>query len=195
MSRLEQLVPCHFGNDRQSPCGDAQARGAECGETRNKKPLRRFAVWGVAAAVGSALAFSVSPATAKPCEKHVGSAKAACVKKAKRDAMPYPPNPSWSEATRRLSAYDLATAERVSACEEPGSEHGTGRGRSPWARHWSLSGGNYVSGFGMASSTYGIGARITGYPYPPEASPAQQLLVAVAGAHSFGWSGWGCYGN
>ena len=114
---------------------------------------------------------------------------------AKRDAMPYPPHPSWREAVRRISAYDLATAKRVSACEEPGSEHGTGRGRSPWPRLWSLSGGpgSYVSGFGMAHSTYGIGARITGYPYPPEASPAQQLLVAVAGAHSFGWSGWGCY--
>jgi hypothetical protein len=147
----------------------------------------------MAAVLGCGSIFLASPATAAPCEKHVGAAKAACVKQAKRDAMPYPPNPSWGEATRRLSAYDLATAERVSGCEEPGSEHGSGRGRSPWARRWSLSGSGYVSGFGMASSTYGIGARITGYPYPPEASPAQQLLVAVAGAHSFGWSGWGCF--
>jgi hypothetical protein len=149
----------------------------------------------VACSIIAAAGWGSDVASAKPCEKHVGPAKAACVKQAKRDAMPYPPNPSWGEATRRLSAYDLATAERVSGCEEPGSEHGTGRGRSPWARRWSLSGSGYVSGFGMASSTYGIGARITGYPYPPEASPAQQLLVAVAGAHSFGWSGWGCYGN
>ena len=195
MSRLEQLVQYQAGTNPQAPCGDTQDGGAKRGETRGKKSLRGLAVWGVAAAAGSALAFSVSPATAAPCAKHTGSAKTACVKQAKRDAMDYPPNPSWREATRRVSAYDLATAERVSGCEEPGSEHGTGKGASPWARRWSLSGGSgsYVSGFGMAHSTYGIGARITGYPYPPQASPAQQLLVAVAGAHSFGWSGWGCF--
>lgn len=147
----------------------------------------------VACSIGLLASWGSLPATAAPCAKHTGSAKVACVKQAKRDAMPYPPNPSWREATRRVSAYDLATAERVSGCEEPGSEHGTGKGASPWARRWSLSGSGYVSGFGMANSTYGIGARITGYPYPPEASPAQQLLVAVAGAHSFGWSGWGCF--
>ena len=193
MSRLEQLVPCHGSADRRWSCGDAPARGEKRGETARTSPLQRLAVWGVTAAVGSALAFCVSPATAAPCAKHQGAAKVACVKQAKRDAMPYPPDPSWREASRRVSAYDLATAERVSGCEEPGSEHGTGKGASPWARRWSLSGGNYVSGFGMAYSTYGIGARITGYPYPPQASPAQQLLVAVAGAHSFGWSGWGCF--
>ena len=149
-----------------------------------------------AAVAAAALAVGLTgTASAAPCKAHEGKARKACMAQAKRDAMPYPPHPSWREAVRRISAYDLATAKRVSACEEPGSEHGTGRGRSPWPRLWSLSGGpgSYVSGFGMAHSTYGIGARITGYPYPPEASPAQQLLVAVAGAHSFGWSGWGCY--
>ena len=149
----------------------------------------------VACSMGLLAGWGSVAATAAPCAKHTGPAKTACVKQAKRDAMAYPPNPSWREAVRRVSAYDLATAQRVSGCEEPGSEHGTGKGASPWARRWSLSGGSgsYVSGFGMAHSTYGIGARITGYPYPPQASPAQQLLVAVAGAHSFGWSGWGCF--
>lgn len=104
----------------------------------------------------------------------------------------YPKNPSWQQAVARVSAYDLATAERVSACEEPGSEHGTGRGRSPWARRWSTT-GSYVSGFGMASSTWDWAAQGTGYPRPPAATPAMQLLVAVKGAHMFGWSGWGCF--
>ena len=92
----------------------------------------------------------------------------------------------------RISPYDLATAKRVSACEEPGSEHGTGRGRSPWARHWSM-GPQFVGGFGMAASTYRWAAQGTGYPIPPAATPAMQLLVAVKGAHLFGWAGWGCF--
>ena len=144
----------------------------------------------IALAVGLSFA---GTATAKPCAKHQGAAKVACVKQAKRDAMPYPPDPSWREATRRVSAYDLATAERVSGCEEPGSEHGTGKSASPWGRRWSLSGSGYVSGFGMAASTYRWAAQATGYPEPPAATPAMQLLVAVHGAHLFGWSGWGCF--
>jgi hypothetical protein len=169
-------------------------RISRCLETTGRYSVRTTAI--AAAVAAAALAAGLTgTASAAPCKAHEGKAKMACLKQAKRDAMPYPPRPSWREAVRRISAYDLATAKRVSACEEPGNEHGTGRGRSPWPRLWSLSGGSgsYVSGFGMAHSTYGIGARITGYPYPPEASPAQQLLVAVAGAHSFGWSGWGCY--
>jgi len=133
-----------------------------------------------------------SAATAAPCAQHVGTAKRACVAQARRDAMPYPPAPSWAEAVRRVSAYDLATAERVSGCEEPGTEHGTGRGRSPWARRWSTTGG-YVSGFGMAASSYRWAASHTGYPAPPAATPAMQLLTAVKGAHLWGWSGWGCF--
>ena len=167
---------------------------SRCLETTERDRVRTTAI--AAAVAAAALAAGLTgTASAAPCKAHEGKARKACMAQAKRDAMPYPPHPSWREAVRRISAYDYATAKRVSACEEPGSEHGTGRGRSPWPRLWSLSGGpgSYVSGFGMAHSTYGIGARITGYPYPPEASPAQQLLVAVAGAHSFGWSGWGCY--
>ena len=94
---------------------------------------------------------------------------------------------------RTPSRRPPATAERVSGCEEPGTEHGTGKGASPWPRYWSLSGSGYVSGFGMAHSTYVWAAKATGYPEPPAATPAMQLLVAVNGAHLFGWSGWGCY--
>ena len=147
----------------------------------------------MAAVLGCGSLLLASPATAAPCQQHEGVAKGACLKQAKRNAMPYPPNPSWREATARVSAYDLATAKRVSACEEPGTEHGTGKGASPWPRYWSLSGSRYVSGFGMAHSTYLWAAKATGYPEPPAATPAMQLLVAVNGAHLFGWSGWGCY--
>lgn len=194
MQKLEQLVHSHKSADRQSPRGDRCETSEKRGETSQTSPLQRLSLWGVGAVVGSALAFSVSPATAAPCQHHQGAAKGACLKQAKRNAMPYPPNPSWREATARVSAYDLATAERVSACEEPGTEHGTGKGASPWGRHWSLSvPGGYQSGFGMASSTYRWAAKATGYPEPPAATPAMQLLVAVHGAHLFGWSGWGCY--
>jgi len=148
----------------------------------------------MAAVIGCGSIFAVSPAAAAPCEKHQGAAKAACVKQVKRNAMPYPPNPSWAEAVRRVGPEQLAIAKRVSACEEPGSEHGTGRGRSPWPRYWSLSGGTYVSGFGMAASTYRWAAEDTGYPMPPAATPAMQLLVAVHGGRDlFGWAGWSCF--
>lgn len=193
MSRLEELVPSQNEANVTPSCAIAGDRPAERGETARWSPLHRIATLGVAAAVGSVFAFSVSPATAAPCAKHVGAAKVACVKQAKRNAMAYPPNPSWAEATRRVSSYDLATAKRVSGCEEPGSEHGTGRGASPWPRYWSLSGRTYISGFGMAASTYRWAAKATGYPEPPAATPAMQLLVAVNGAHLFGWSGWGCF--
>jgi len=130
---------------------------------------------------------------AKPCAAHQGVAKDACIQQAKRDAMDYPPAPSWAEAVRRVGPEQLAIAKRVSACEEPGSEHGTGRGRSPWGRRWSTTGG-FVGGFGMAASTYRWAARDTPYPAPPDATPAMQLLVAVHGGRDlFGWSGWGCF--
>lgn len=193
MSRLEELVPSQNDANVTPPCAIEGDRPAKRGETGLRSPLHRIATLGVAAAVGSVFSFSVSPATAAPCAKHVGAAKVACVKQAKRNAMAYPPNPSWAEAVRRVSSYDLATAKRVSGCEEPGSEHGTGRGASPWPRYWSLSGRTYISGFGMAASTYRWAAKATGYPEPPAATPAMQLLVAVNGAHLFGWSGWGCF--
>ena len=104
----------------------------------------------------------------------------------------YPKNPTWQQAVARVSAYDLATAERVSACESPGAERGTGRGKSPWARNWS-NGPRYVGAFGMYHRTWDWAAQGTGYPRPPAATPAMQLLVAVKGAHLFGWSGWGCF--
>ena len=104
----------------------------------------------------------------------------------------YPKNPTWQQAVSRVSAYDLATAERVSACESPGAERGTGRGKSPWARNWS-NGPRYVGAFGMYHRTWDWAAQGTGYPRPPAATPAMQLIVAVKGAHLFGWSGWGCF--
>lgn len=175
---------------------DAQTIVVLCGQMTlgrgdRKRWFRRACILGVF--LIGAFSVLVDQSDAKPCQNHVGPAKAACVKQAKRDAMPFPPAPSWADAVRRISAYDLATAERVSACEEPGSEHGTGRGASPWGRRWSLNGGTYVSGFGMAASSYRWAASYTGYPTPPEATPAMQLLTAVKGAHLWGWSGWGCF--
>jgi hypothetical protein len=123
-------------------------------------------------------------ADAKPCQKHVGPAKAKCMKQAKRDAQAWPPNPRAWEIRRRVDKIGgkgtWEKAWRIARCET---------GANP--RHFPN--GRWIGMMGMYRSTYAYGARITKYPYPATATPQQQIAVAVAAwPITRQWQGWGC---
>lgn len=202
VSGSEQLVQCHEGTDHRQASHDQRVERARGGETRSAFSLRRMCAWGVMAGVGSLLTFSVSPAAAKPCAEHVGAAKKACAKQLKRDAMPYPPRPTWSEAMKRLTPYEQTTILRIGRCEM-GEQHNDvkawgkhGPASGPWARlRWGLSLPRYSTAFGIWN---GNGAYIRqetgGYAFPGR-TPAEEVLgvIALAKGPARGFSGWGCF--
>lgn len=178
----EQLVQCHEGTYRKQASQDHRVERAPVGETRSAFSLRRMCTWGVMAGVGSLLTFSVSPASANPCQSHQGKAKKACVAQLERDRMAWPPRPAEWEIKRRVGAH-WNKALRVAVCETGGN----------W-QHYPH--GTYVGGLGMYRGTYAYGQRVTGYRWPSDgATRAEQIAVAVA-SHpiTHGWSGWGCGG-
>lgn len=149
--------------------------------------------YGCLAVLGSLAVGSVSVGTAtspaRPCYRHTGDAKKACVKakheRDARDRMAWPPSPSAAEIRRRVGDYNWFKARRVAVCE-------TG-----FRVRWYLTAdgtptGQFVSALGMYVRTFEYGVRATGYrgrTWP------EQVAIAVA-AHPItgGWSGWGCGG-
>lgn len=187
MKRSEQLVQYHLRADRpqasHAPGRDPEQRG----ETRHAKALQRLTRWGVAAAVGSALAFSVSPAAAAPCQSHRGEAKKACLEHRAKQA--YPAKPTWSDFKTRATAYEYATLHRIAQCEM-----GTGpkvKG-SPWRVKWGVLYGTYSSAFGIWNGNFATTRAITGYPWPTSV-PAEEAFHALALARKYGFSAWGCF--
>jgi len=172
------------------PGGSAGIGGGaspESGETRHAKGLLRFAAWGVAAAAGSVLGFSVSPALARPCASHHGDAKNACLDHRAKQA--YPAKPTWSDFKARASAYEYATLHRIAECEM-----GTGpkvKG-SPWRVKWGVLYGTYSSAFGIWNGNFATTRAITGYPWPTSV-PAEEAFHALALARKYGFSAWGCF--
>lgn len=188
MKRSEQLVQSHVGANHQQVShaqGDCPERR---GETRHAKALQRLTRWGVTAAVGSAVAFSVSPAVAKPCAEHRGDAKTACLEHRAKQA--YPPRPvTWSDFKARATAYEYATLHRIAECEM-----GTGpkvKG-SPWRVKWGVLYGTYSSAFGIWNGNFATTRAITGYPWPTSV-PAEEAFHALALARKYGFSAWGCF--
>lgn len=184
---LEQLVQYRFRADRagasHAPGRDPEQRG----ETRHAKALQRLTLWGVTAAVGSALAFSVSPATAAPCAEHKAAAKKACLEHRAKD--PYPANARWADFKARATAYEYATLHRIAQCEM-----GTGpkvKG-SPWRVRWGVLYGTYSSAFGIWNGNFATTRAITGYPWPTSV-PAEEAFHALALARKYGFSAWGCF--
>ena len=151
----------------------------------------------------SALAALVAvPATAqaKPCAKHRGDARAACLKH--RAAQEYPPRPTWTEAMARLTAYEEATLLRIGTCEmgtqrndvRAWGAHGPRSGA--WASlRWGLDLPVYSTAFGIANvnGAY-IRERTGGYGFPGR-TPAEEVLgaIALAKGPARGFSGWGCF--
>ena len=87
----------------------------------------------------------------------------------------------------------------ISECEQPGS------GTSPfaaryeppkslgWHTAWGINAGQtYVGAYGMYRGTYSIGASVTLYDAPPNATPAEETGVALIVLRRFGQSAWGC---
>lgn len=189
MRESEQLVQCHEPADRKplSRAGGYAPDGR--GETRNTKSLQRSTLWGVAVAVGSVFAFSVSPAAAKPCAEHVGKAKKACQVQLKRDRTAWPARPTEAEIKKRVGAYNWNKAARVANCETGGTRGASKyRGNLNWYPH-----GRYRGPLGMYRTTQDYGKRRTGYWTPR--TWQEHVAIAVA-AHPItrGWSGWGCGG-
>jgi len=135
--------------------------------------------------VGSAIAFSVSPAAAAPCAAHHGDAKKACVKQLKRDRLEFPPAPvTWPEVAKRVPDYQGFL--RIGRCEQPGSGYA--------GVNWTVSGPTYEGGLGFFHGTWD-GWRPKHYPGNAGwASPQQQVLVADAVRDSVGITAWGCSG-
>ena len=114
-----------------------------------------------------------------------------------RARMKWPPNPTWREVARRAHRGELSVLRMISECEQPGS------GTSPfapkyeppaqWHTAWGINAGaTYVGAYGMWKGTYGIGAAVTFYDSPPNATPAEETGVAIVVLRRFGQSAWGC---
>ena len=148
----------------------------------------------------AALAALAPAAQAKPCGKHRGDARAACLKH--RAAQEYPKSVMWAEAMARLTAYEEATLLRIGTCEmgtqrndvRAWGVHGPRSG--PWASlRWGLDLPVYSTAFGIANvnGAY-IRERTGGYGFPGR-TPAEEVLgaIALAKGPARGFSGWGCF--
>lgn len=132
------------------------------------------------------------PASATPCEHHRGAAKVACVKahnaQVKRDRIPWPSNPTMADLRKRLTATEISNLLWICVREQPRP----GKRFGCW---WDAPYTKYVGGLGMFRQTYGIGANVTHYPYPPKASAEEQLAVGVIVMRQYGPSAWDSWGS
>lgn len=129
------------------------------------------------------LGLSAGVASAKPCDSHTGAKRAKCV----RQHTAWPTNPTLAEVRNRMSADEWDALRWICRHEQPGAGW-----NGCW---WSAPYTAFVGGLGMAHSTYGIGAAVTSYPYPPKATAAQQMAVGVIVMRKFGPSAWDSWGS
>jgi hypothetical protein len=128
----------------------------------------------------------------KPCAKHVGEKKVACVTahkaQTKRNAAHWPKYPV---TTRDLTARDVAVQRwvRLGRCE---AGHGSGYGGVRWN---TPSGWRWQGGLGMYDRSHAS----TGHPYGYDAGRwnwQTQVLVGHRLMHKYGitaWSAWRCF--
>lgn len=148
--------------------------------------------------LAAALALPAVAAHAKPCAKHTGDERAACIRQHTRDKQEWPANITWAEVQRRARPGELATLRSIAECEQPGSgthRHARKYGpRERWHTAWGIhAGSTYTGAYGMFRGTAQYGASVTGYPMPGEATPAEETALAIAVMRRWGPSAWGCY--
>ena len=115
------------------------------------------------------------------CAKQPDPAK--CV----RQHTPWPEHPTLTEVRNRMTGTEWDNLRWICRHEQPGRGWNGCWWQAPYTA--------YVGGLGMASSTYGIGAAVTGYPYPPRATAAEQMAVGVIVMRRFGPSAWSSWGS
>lgn len=149
--------------------------------------VRAFALMAAAAVAGLGVGSAAGAGPARvPCGEHVGAAKVRCIKA--RDSQAWPRNPTMRDIKRRLTRFELDALLWICRHEQPHS----GKRFGCW---WDAPYTRFVGGLGMASSTYGIGSAVTGYPYPPQATAEEQLAVGVIVMRRFGPSAWDSWGG
>lgn len=150
-----------------------------------KRWFRRACV--LAIVLAGAWSVATGQGDAAPCEAHQGVAKDTCLIHWRRAHTAWPKHPSLTEVRNRMSRDEWDALRWICQHEQPG------RGwNGCW---WSAPYTSYVGGLGMAASTYGIGAAVTGYPYPPKATAAEQMAVGVIVMRKFGPSAWDSWGS
>ena len=158
--------------------------------------------WAVLVAAAAVCFFPAAAAHGTPCSEHQGAAKKACKAQLGRDAMAYPPRPTWAEAMKRLTPYEQATILRIGRCEmgeqrndvKAWGKHGPAGG--PWARlRWGLHLSRYSTAFGIWNGNGPYITRATGGYTFPGRTPAEEVLgvIALAKGPAQGFSGWGCF--
>lgn len=138
----------------------------------------------IAAVAATAIAVGLTgTASAAPCKAHEGKAKRACIKQAKRDAMPFPPHPTMRDLARRVP--DWSAFVRLGRCEQPGS--------GKWGVAWGHKGPTYGGGMGIFRQTWYTAKS----PYKLwSSSIPEEILVADAIRDKFGitaWGAWRCF--
>lgn len=149
-------------------------------------PRAAGVMWGmVLGAFVIVLAIGVARGAAAPCAKHEGAAKRACVKQAKRDAMPFPPKPTKADVAKRVP--DWQGFVRLGRCEQPGpSKYGDGV-------RWDHPGPTWGGGVGLFHRTW----YAAGSPYRLWSGDKwETILVSDAVRDRFGitaWGAWRCF--
>ena len=126
-------------------------------------------------------------AQAKPCGKHRGDDRAACLKH--RAAQEYPPRPTWQDFRARSTAYEYDTLHRIARCEMGDGPQVKG---SPWRVRFGLVLPRYSSAFGIWNGNFAYTRGATGYPWPTS-NPAEEAFHALALARRYGFSAWSCF--
>lgn len=127
---------------------------------------------------------TASTASAKVCDSQPLPQRAKCL----RQHTPWPAHPTLTEVRNRMSASEWDALRWICQHEQPGRGWNGCRWDTPAS--WS-----FVGGLGMARSTYSLGVAVVGYPYPPEATPAEQMAVGVIVMRKFGPSAWDSWGS
>jgi len=135
--------------------------------------------------------------------EHTGGpvTRRACLQAYRRARLDYPPRPTWREAMARTSEEERAVMLRIGRCEmstRPAPARRESKAHpptsSPWARlRWGLDLPRYSTAFGIWNGNGAYIRQVTsGYSFPG-ATPAEELLGAVALARRYHYSAWSCY--
>ena len=147
-------------------------------------------MWGMVIGAFIVMALiGITRADGKPCAKHEGASKAACVKAHKaqvnRDKMKFPPNPTRRDVAKRVP--DWQGFVRLGRCEQPGpSKYGDGV-------RWDHPGPTWGGGVGLYHRTW----HAAGSPYRLWSGDKwETILVSDAVRDRFGitaWGAWRCF--